>query len=106
MRILSLTDMAIKEEQLDKAIKQMFPAAQVRYLRWPPVARDVFSKENLNIEKNGPEVGMPIPGIIETVNEFDPEVIITHFAPVIREVIEKIEEPRSHWLPARWGRKY
>ena len=89
MRILSLTDLAIQEEQLDKAIKRIFPEAQVRYLRWPPVARDVFSKENLNIEKNGPEVGMPIPGIIETINEFDPEVIITHFAPVTREVIEK-----------------
>ena len=89
MRILVISDMAIKEEQLDKAIKQIFPEAHVRYLQWPPVARDVFSKENLNIEKNGPEVGMPIPGIIETVNEFDPDVIITHFAPVTGEVIEK-----------------
>ena len=32
---------------------------------------------------------MPIPGILETVREFDPEVIIAHFAPVTREVIEK-----------------
>jgi D-3-phosphoglycerate dehydrogenase len=89
MRILSLIDIAIKEEQLDRAIKKIFPEAIIRYIKWPPVARDVFSKENLNIERKGPEVGMPIPGIIETVNEFDPEVMITHFAPVTGEVIEK-----------------
>jgi D-3-phosphoglycerate dehydrogenase len=89
MRILSLLDIAIKEEQLDTITKDKFPAAIVRYLNWPPASRDVFVKENLNIEKNGPEVGMPVPGIIETVSEFDPEVIITHFAPVTREVIEK-----------------
>jgi D-3-phosphoglycerate dehydrogenase / 2-oxoglutarate reductase len=89
MKILGLTDMVIKEEQLGKVLKETFPEAEVRYLRWPPTARDVFSKENLNIEKNGPEVGMPIPGIMETIGEFDPEVIIVHFAPVTREVIEK-----------------
>jgi len=32
---------------------------------------------------------MPIPGIMEMIKEFDPEVIITHFAPVTGEVIEK-----------------
>jgi len=32
---------------------------------------------------------MPIPGILEMVKEFDPEIIITHFAPVTGEVIEK-----------------
>jgi D-3-phosphoglycerate dehydrogenase len=89
MKILGLTDMVIKEEQLGKVLKETFPEAEVRYLRWPPTARDVFSKENLNIEKNGPEVGMPIPGILETISEFDPEVIIVHFAPVTREAIEK-----------------
>jgi D-3-phosphoglycerate dehydrogenase len=89
MKILGLTDMVIKEEQLGKVLKETFPGAEVRYLRWPPTARDVFSKENLNIEKNGPEVGMPIPGIMEMIKEFDPEIIITHFAPVTGEVIEK-----------------
>jgi D-3-phosphoglycerate dehydrogenase len=89
MKILGLTDMVIKEEQLGKVLKETFPKADVRFLQWPPTARDVFSKENLNIEKNGPEVGMPIPGIMEMIKEFDPEVIITHFAPVTGEVIEK-----------------
>ena len=32
---------------------------------------------------------MPVPDILEVVRDFDPEVIITHFAPVTREVIEK-----------------
>jgi D-3-phosphoglycerate dehydrogenase / 2-oxoglutarate reductase len=89
MKILSIADMVIGEQQLGKVLKEVFPAAEVRYLRWPPATRDVFSKENLNIEKNGPEVGMPIPGIVEAVSEFDPEVIIAHFAPVTRKVIEK-----------------
>jgi D-3-phosphoglycerate dehydrogenase len=89
MRILGLTDMVIGEQQLGKVLNNTFPGAEVRYLKWPPTARDVFSKENLNIEKNGPEVGIPIPGILETIKEFDPEIIITHFAPVTREAIEK-----------------
>ncbi|MGP8079762.1 MAG: 2-hydroxyacid dehydrogenase [Dehalococcoidales bacterium] len=89
MKILGLTDMVIKEEQLGKVLKETFPEAEVRYLRWPPSARDVFSKENLNIEKNGPEVGMPVPGVMATIDEFDPEIIIVHFAPVTHEVIEK-----------------
>jgi D-3-phosphoglycerate dehydrogenase len=87
MKILAITDMVIKEEQLGKVLKQTFPEAQVRYIAWPPSSRDIFSKENLNIEKNGPEVGMPIPGILETVKEFDPEIIISHFAPVTRDLI-------------------
>ena len=89
MRILGLTDMVIGEQQLGKVLKNTFPGAEIRYLKWPPTARDVFSKENLNIEKNGPEVGIAIPGILETIKEFDPEIIITHFAPVTREAIEK-----------------
>jgi len=89
MKILGLTDMVIKEEQLGKVLKTAFPDAEMRYLQWPPAARDVFSKENLNIEKHGPEAGMPIPGIMEMISEFDPEVIIVHFAPVTGEVIEK-----------------
>lgn len=89
MRILGLTDMSINEEKMDKAVKTAFPSAEITYLGWPPAARDVFSKENLNIEKNGPEVGMPVPYILDTISKFDPEVIITHFAPVTREVIEK-----------------
>jgi D-3-phosphoglycerate dehydrogenase / 2-oxoglutarate reductase len=89
MRILGLTDMVIKEDKMNKAVTDSFPSAEARYLVWPPSARDVFSKENLNIEKNGPEVGIPIPGILQTISEFDPEIIITHFAPVTREAIEK-----------------
>ena len=88
MRILGLTD-TLKEKDLDKGVKEAFPNAEVRYLEWPAAALGILSKENLNIEKNGAEVGMPIPGILEVVRDFDPEVIITHFAPVTREVIEK-----------------
>jgi D-3-phosphoglycerate dehydrogenase len=89
MKIVTLTDMRLTEEQMDVAIKNAFPDAKTRYLGWPPSNRDVFSRENLNIEKNGPEVGMPVPGILDTVREFDPEIIITQFAPVTRSVIEK-----------------
>ena len=32
MKILGLTDMVIKEEQLGKALKETFPGAEVRYL--------------------------------------------------------------------------
>jgi len=31
---------------------------------------------------------MPIPGVVEEVKTFDPQVIIAQFAPVTREVIE------------------
>ena len=33
MKILGLTDMVIKEEQLGKVLKETFPEAEVRYLR-------------------------------------------------------------------------
>ena len=75
MRILGLTDV-LKEKDLDKGVKEAFPEAEVRYLEWPAAAQGILSKENLNIEKNGAEVGMPIPGILEVVRDFDPEVII------------------------------
>ena len=91
MKILGLTELAISEQLMDKAIKQILPEAEVRYLKWPAPTPDVLTKENLNIEKNGPEVGMPIPGILEVIKEFNPEVIMTQFAPVTREVIEKAQ---------------
>ena len=89
MRILGITDFLLKEELMDKGVKMAFPDAEVRYLRWPPATRDIFSKENLNIEKNGAEKGLPIPGILEIVGDFDPEVIVTQFAPVTQATIEK-----------------
>ena len=88
MRILGFTDILIKQELMEKAIKRAFPGAEIRFVHWPPSNGDLFSHENLNIEKNGPEVGMPIPGVVEEVKTFDPQVIIAQFAPVTREVIE------------------
>jgi len=89
MRILGITDFLLKEELLDKGVKTAFPDAEVRYIRWPPATRDIFSRENLNIEKNGAEKGLPVPGILEIVGDFDPEVIVTQFAPVTQAMIEK-----------------
>jgi D-3-phosphoglycerate dehydrogenase len=88
MKILGITDILLPRELMEKGITQAFPQAEVRFLHWPPPNREVMSKENLNVEKNGPEVAMPVPGLLETVKEFDPEVIIAHFAPVTKEVIE------------------
>ena len=88
MRILGLTDI-LTQNDLDKGVKEAFPEAEVRYLEWPAAAQGVLSEENLNIENKGAEAGMPIPGILEVVRDFDPEVIIAYFAPVTREVIEK-----------------
>jgi len=89
MRILGLDDMSITRERMDKGVREAFPDTEVRYLRWPPDTPEVFNRENQNIEKNGAEAGTPPPGIFEVLSEFDPEVLIAHFAPVTREVIEK-----------------
>ena len=88
MRILGLTDLMGTEELMAAGIKKAFPKAEVHYLGWPPSTGAILAKENLNIEKNGAEAGMPIPGIIQTVRDFDPQVVITHYAPVTRETIE------------------
>ena len=88
MRILGLTDI-LTQNDLDKGVQEAFPEAEVRYLEWPAATQGVLAEENLNIENNGAEVGMPIPGILEVVRDFDPEVIIAYFAPVTKEVIEK-----------------
>jgi len=45
MRVLGLTDMVIGEQQLGKVPERDIPHVEVRYLKWPPTARDVFSKE-------------------------------------------------------------
>ena len=89
MRILALTDMMVEQDLIDRGFKKGFPKAEMRYLRWPPATWDIFSKENMYIEKNGPEAGIPVPTILDVVRDFDPEVIITHFAPVTQEVIKK-----------------
>ncbi len=88
MRILGLTDILIKQDLMEKAIKKAFPGAAIQFIHWPPSNGDEFSRENLNMEKNGPEAGMPVPGILEVIKTFDPQVIITQFAPVTRDVIE------------------
>ena len=89
MRILVLLDMSTFKDRMDKGINETFPVAEVRYLTWPPDTLESFNRENLNIEKNGAEAGTPPPGIFEVLNEFDPEVLITHFTPVTKAVIEK-----------------
>jgi D-3-phosphoglycerate dehydrogenase len=91
MKILGITDSLIPQELMEKGIVKEFPQAQVRFLHWPPANRGAMSKENLNMEKHGPEVGMPVPGLLEAVKEFNPEVIVAHFAPVTREVIENAQ---------------
>ena len=91
MRILGLIDLSIKEDLMDKAVKEILPEAEVRYIKWPTPTPDVLTKENLNIEKNGPEAALPIPGLLELIKEFNPEVIMTQFAPVTGEVIEKAQ---------------
>ncbi|MDD5127374.1 MAG: 2-hydroxyacid dehydrogenase [Dehalococcoidales bacterium] len=88
MRILGLDDMSITRERMDKGIKAVFPDAEVRYLRWPPDNVEVLNRENLKIEKNGAEAGTPPPGIFELLQQFDPQVIMAHFTPVNKAVIE------------------
>jgi D-3-phosphoglycerate dehydrogenase len=88
MRVLAFTDILIKQELIEKGIKKAFPGAEIRFIAWPPSNGDLFSRENMTIEQNGPEAGMPVPGAVEAVQTFDPQVIIAQFAPVTREVIE------------------
>ena len=47
---------AIKEEQLDKVVKNKFPEQKFA-ISVASGHEGRFSKENLNIEKNGPEAG-------------------------------------------------
>jgi len=45
MKILGLTDMVIKEEQLGKVLKTAFPDAEMRYLQWPPAPGTYFPRK-------------------------------------------------------------
>jgi len=70
-------------------LKETFPNVEVRYLKWPPTARDVFSKRKSEHREKRPGSRDANPGILEMVKEFDPEIIITHFAPVTGEVMKR-----------------
>ncbi|WP_422444804.1 2-hydroxyacid dehydrogenase [Thermoanaerobacterium sp. DL9XJH110] len=56
-------------------------------VEWRVKDKEEFQKKALNIEKNGPEAEPTASGLLEEIE--DAELLLVHFAPVPRAVIEK-----------------
>jgi D-3-phosphoglycerate dehydrogenase len=59
---------------------------ELHALDWLAPDRNVMSQRNLNIELHGPEAEFPPVGLREAVS--DAEVLMTHFAPISRAIVE------------------
>jgi len=92
MKYLVVIDM-IKQEVVKEAFMKTFSEDEIDFYHWDvPSAMKDFQKIILQIEKGGAEAVPHKESIYTKINTFKPDVILTHFAPINIEMIEKAKD--------------
>lgn len=92
LKILGITDRKIPVEMLEDELAKTFPDSERTYVHWDaPETDSEFKDLKRALEKDGATAVPPPQRLAEKVEEFDPEMIITHAAPVPAAIIERGE---------------
>lgn len=88
MKIVIVGDRIVSLELLEEAVRNLSVPEdiEIKSLVWETKDRPDFQKRAQNLEKNGPEAEEPPAGLVEAVADAD--VLLVHFCPVARKVIE------------------
>lgn len=88
MKIVIVGDRIVSLELLEEAVRNLSVPEdiEIKSLIWETKDRPDFQRKAQNLEKNGPEAEEPPAGLVEAVADAD--VLLVHFCPVARKVIE------------------
>lgn len=87
MKAIIVGDNWISSELMLSRCQPLIDAGyEIQRLDWLAADRNEMARRNLNVEKNGPEAEPGPEGLVEAARDGD--VLIAHFCPVSREVVE------------------
>jgi len=88
LKILALADV-VTQEMISKAFKETLKGFELKIIQWniPESARE-FQAIISKIEQNGPEAVEYDFDITGEITNYEPDILITHFAPITRKMVE------------------
>lgn len=88
MKIILVGDRIVTTTLLEEAVKMLHVSEDImiKSFVWETKDRQDFQKKALNLEKNGPDAEEAPPGLLAEI--VDADVLLVHFCPVSRKVIE------------------
>ncbi|MDF2654569.1 MAG: D-3-phosphoglycerate dehydrogenase [Bacillota bacterium] len=88
LKVIAVGDYYVSPETMVKAVRQSpLAAKEIVTCFWGDDDQQAFAARQINVERNGPEAEAYAAGIDEAIEDAD--VLITHFSPVPRSLIEK-----------------
>lgn len=94
MKVLVVGDNLITSEMILSRCGPLREAGhELQALDWLVADRNELNQRNLNVEKNGPEAEPPPAGMADAIQ--DAEILLVHFSPVPRAVIEAGKKLRA-----------
>ncbi|TZE81036.1 2-hydroxyacid dehydrogenase [Calorimonas adulescens] len=92
-KIVVVGDIFVSPDNLERAAEKLnLPDKKIVKLEWKTKDKDKFQEKALNIEKNGPESEDTAEGLLGEIKDAD--VLLVHFAPIPRRIIEAAEKLR------------
>lgn len=98
MKVLIIADPFLEDKVVYDAFKSELPEAEIKSVNWlSGVEPSNFTKIILDLEKKGPEVESAKYqfDIIGEIKSFKPDFIVTHFAPITKEIINTTDSLKA-----------